>query len=65
MAIIYINKSGSDANNGSTKELAKLTIQGAINASATNDTFIVGSGRYQESLTLSVTRNYRFDSEQW
>lgn len=50
MATLWVNKSGSDANNGSTAILAKLTIQAAVTASASNDTIVVGSGLYNETL---------------
>ncbi|MFA6065164.1 MAG: hypothetical protein WCW44_00440 [archaeon] len=62
MATLYVSKSGSDSNDGSSYALSKLTIQAAVNASLTGDTIIVGSGLYNEkissvngkSLTLSA-----------
>ena len=58
ISTFWVNKSGSDANNGSTALLAKLTILGAYTAAASNDTIVVGSGIYNERLgntTKSLT----------
>jgi hypothetical protein len=64
MANKYVNKSGNDANDGSTPELAKLTIQAAITAATVEgDLVIVGSGYYNEKLTTrtNVSCNLRAD----
>ena len=54
MAIIYCSKSGSDSNNGSTYVLSKLTIQASITAAGAGGTVIVGSGWYNELLTVTL-----------
>lgn len=48
MANIYVRKSGSDSNDGSTPALAKLTIAGAISAMNSDDIIWVGAGIYRE-----------------
>ena len=53
MSTIYVSKSGNDVNNGSTYLLSKLTISAALTtAGATTSTIIVGSGLYNEKLTI-------------
>ena len=54
MATIYCSKSGNDGNNGSTYLLSKLTIQAGITAAGSNGIVIVGSGLYNEKLTIPV-----------
>lgn len=49
----YTNKSGSDANNGTTPTLAKLTVQAGLTLCASGDTLIVGSGFYNERATYT------------
>lgn len=56
MANLYVRKSGSDSNNGSTPALAKLTIKEAINAASSGDTIYVGSGLYRDS-NITLTKN--------
>jgi hypothetical protein len=51
MATYYVNKSGSDSNNGTTPTLAKLTIGAAIYTAASGDSIIVGSGSYNERIS--------------
>ncbi len=53
MANIYVRKSGSDSNDGSTPALAKLTIAGAISAMNSGDIIYVGSGVYREGDILT------------
>ena len=57
MATIYVSKSGSNVNNGSTYLLSKLTIQAAIIAATTGDSIIVGSGIYNEKLSYPSSVN--------
>ena len=47
----YVNKSGSNANNGTTPTLAKLTITAGVALMATGDSLVVGSGFYNETIT--------------
>lgn len=56
MATKYVNKSGNDSNDGSTTALAKLTIQAAVNAASSGDSIVVGSGFYNEKITLVAGR---------
>ena len=56
ISTLWVNKSGSDANNGSTALLSKLTIQAAATAAASNDTIVVGSGLYNEKVSF-VSKN--------
>jgi len=51
VATYYVNKSGSNANNGTTPTLAKLTIAAGLALTANGDTLIVGSGSYNERIT--------------
>ena len=44
MANIYVRKSGNDSNDGSTPELAKLTIENAFAAASNGDIIYIGSG---------------------
>jgi len=61
MATIYVNKNGSDANNGSTAALAKVTISAGITAAGSGGTVIVGSGSYNELLTVSASQTLYAD----
>lgn len=60
MATYYVNKSGSDANNGTTPTLAKVTIQAGLNLMATGDSLVVGSGSYAERVTLATDKSLTF-----
>jgi len=51
MATIFCSKSGSDANNGSTYVLSKLTIGASITAAGNSGTVIIGSGLYNEKIS--------------
>lgn len=57
MANIYVRKSGSDSNDGSTPALAKLTIAGAISAMNSDDIIWIGAGIYREQNLVSGTKN--------
>ncbi|MFA6065257.1 MAG: hypothetical protein WCW44_04875 [archaeon] len=58
MATYYVNKSGSDSNNGTTAALAKLTIQAGANLlTTTGDALVIGSGTYNEKITIPSTFN--------
>jgi len=54
--VIYVNKSGSDSNNGFSSTSAKLTIQAGLSAATVSGTnVIVGSGAYNEKISFSGT----------
>jgi len=56
MATYYVNKSGSDANAGTSAALAKLTIQAALNLiTGGTHTFIIGAGSYNEKLSIPTS----------
>jgi len=56
MATYYVGIGGSDANNGTTWALRKLTLNGAEDIPvAAGDTVYVGPGTYRESLTVDVS----------
>jgi len=52
-ADLYVSKTGNDANDGSSWQEAKLTVQAAIDAASSGDEIDVNSGTYNESVTLS------------
>jgi len=57
MANIYVRKSGNDANDGSTPELAKLTIAGAVSSASDNDTIYIGAGLWKEqNITIGADK---------
>jgi len=58
MAVKYVRKSGSDANDGSTPALAKLTIQAMITAMSSGDTIWIGAGKYHEQLNNGAKMVY-------
>ena len=45
----FVNKHGSDANDGSSREKAFLTVHQGLNAIAPGDTLTIGPGEYFES----------------
>lgn len=56
MANYFVRKTGSDANAGTTKGAAKLTIQAAINiATSPGDNVYVGAGVYREIVTFGTS----------
>lgn len=56
MATYYVGVGGSDANNGTSWALRKLTLNGAEDIPvAAGDTVYVGPGTYRESLTVDVS----------
>jgi len=56
MTIYYVGKGGSDAENGTTWALRKLTLNGAEDIPvASGDTVYVGPGVYRERLDLDVS----------
>jgi hypothetical protein len=61
MATYYVRKTGSDANNGTTIPLAKLTIAGAValSAAGSGDTIDIGVGEWIENIIYSNARTYR------
>jgi len=57
MANIYVRKSGNDSNDGSTPELAKLTISGAVSSASDNDTIYIGAGLWKEqNITIGADK---------
>lgn len=57
MANIYVRKSGNDSNDGSTPELAKLTIAGAVSSASDNDTIYIGAGLWKEqNITIGADK---------
>ncbi|MFA6065242.1 MAG: hypothetical protein WC746_05360 [archaeon] len=66
MAILYVNKSGSNTYDGTSQIFVsgttgpKLTIQAGITAMATGDSLIVGSGSYNERITLAAKTYYLY-----
>jgi hypothetical protein len=61
VATYYVNKSGSNANNGTTVDLAKLTIQAAIGIATNADIIVVGSGFYNELLSIGISVRLQAD----
>ncbi len=51
----FVDKAGVDTNDGLSLTQAKLTVQAALNAATSGDgtRIIIGSGTYQENLTIS------------
>jgi len=54
MSTIYVSKSGNNGNAGTSYALSKLTISAAISVSSSGDSIVVGSGVYNEYVSLGV-----------
>jgi hypothetical protein len=52
--VLYVSKSGNDANNGQTLATSKLTIKAACNIATTGTTIFVKSGDYTEANPVTV-----------
>ncbi len=52
--VFYVAKDGSDSNNGTSIDNAKLTIAGAVGIATSGSTIKVLSGNYQESNPIEV-----------
>lgn len=50
--VLHVSKQGSDANNGLTWELAKLTINGALAVAENEDEIWVAKGEYHERIQI-------------
>ncbi len=49
---LFVNKQGSDAHNGASRETAFLTIQKGVNALKPGDILTIGPGEYRGNITL-------------
>jgi hypothetical protein len=47
----------TDANNGTSRATAKLTIQAGVNLMGSQDTLILGNGTYSEHITISSAKS--------
>lgn len=70
MAIKYVSQTatngyavGIDSNDGSTKALAKLTLEAAITVASANDTIIVNDGVYTSATYFNITKNLTINPE--
>lgn len=54
---------GNDANDGSTKALAKLTIESAMAAASSGDTIVLNDGVYVAATFFNVAKGLTIDSE--
>ena len=52
MAEYYVNKSGDDTNSGASHDEAFATINYAVGTAANGDTIYVGSGVYEENISI-------------
>jgi hypothetical protein len=55
--VFYVAKDGSDSNNGTSIDNAKLTIGGAVGVATSGSTIKVLSGNYQETNPIEVGAN--------
>jgi hypothetical protein len=55
--VFYVAKDGSDSNNGTSIDNAKLTIAGAVGVATSGSTIKVLSGNYQETNPIEVGAN--------
>jgi uncharacterized coiled-coil DUF342 family protein len=55
--VFYVAKDGSDSNNGTSIDNAKLTIGGAVGVATSGSTIKVLSGNYQETNPIEVPAN--------
>ena len=55
--VFYVAKDGSDSNNGTSIDNAKLTIGGAVGVATSGSTIKVLSGNYQETNPIQVPAN--------
>ena len=55
--VFYVAKDGSDSNNGTSIDNAKLTIAGAVGVATSGSTIKVLSGNYQEANPIEVGAN--------
>ena len=55
--VFYVAKDGSDSNNGTSIDNAKLTIAGAVGVATSGSTIKVMSGNYQEANPIEVGAN--------
>ena len=62
MTTRYVSITGDDTNDGSTWELAKLTIQAGINAAISADTVWVRAGTYVENITIGASITVRSET---
>ena len=52
--VVYVAKAGSDANDGLSWAMAKVTVQAGLNASVAGDEVWVAAGTYVERITLTA-----------
>jgi hypothetical protein len=55
--VLYVSKSGSDSNNGTTLSKAKLTIKAALQVATSGTTIYIKSGTYYENNPVTIPAN--------
>ena len=55
--VLYVSKSGNDANNGTTLGKAKLTIKAALQIATSGTTIYIKSGTYYENNPVTIPTN--------